>query len=50
MSGDADITQLQEKNQKLKIRVRRLSEEKANLFLIHHLMEVLIAGDDDSIR
>jgi len=45
MSSDAEIAQLQEKNQKLKKRIRSLSEEKANLFLIHHLMEVLIAGD-----
>jgi len=46
MTNETDITQLQEKNQKLKVRIRRLSEEKANLFLIHHLMEVLRAGDD----
>jgi len=46
MTKEADFIQLQEKNQKLKVRIHRLSEEKANLFLIHHLMEVLIAGDD----
>jgi len=46
MNSETDIIQLQEKNQDLKARVRRLSEEKANLFLIHHLMEVLRAGDD----
>jgi len=47
MSEEAGITQLQEKNQKLKARMRHLSEEKANLSLIHHLMEVLILADDN---
>jgi len=46
MSNETDIVQLQEKNQKLMARIRRLSEEKANLSLIHHLMEVLEANDD----
>ncbi len=45
MSEETDIIQLQEKNQKLKARMRHLSEEKANLSLIHHLMEVLILTD-----
>jgi len=46
MSCETDITQLKEKNQKLKARIIRLSEEKANLSLIHHLMEVLKPDDD----
>jgi len=47
MNSETDLVQLQEKNQKLKARIRRLSEEKANLSLIHHLMEGLILADDD---
>ncbi len=47
MSNETDLVQLQAKNQKLKARVRRLSEEKANLFLINHLMAGLILADDD---
>ena len=46
MNKAAEITLLQEKNQKLMSRIQRLAEEKANLFLIHHLMEVLNIGDD----
>jgi len=50
MSSESDILQLQDKNKKLKDRVRRLSEEKANLFLIHHLLETLNSdGDIDSM-
>lgn len=50
MSSETDLIQLQEKNKKLKARVRRLSEEKANLFLIHHLLETLNSdGDIDSM-
>jgi len=46
MSSETELTQLQEKNKKLQARVRRLSEEKANLYLTHHLMEMLIVGED----
>ena len=46
MNNDSDIVQLREKSQKQKVRIRRLSEEKANLFLIHHLLEILNIGED----
>jgi len=46
MSNETESVQLQEKIKKLQARVRRLSEEKANLYLTHHLMEILIVGED----
>jgi len=46
MSNETELVQLQEKNKKLQARIRRLSEEKANLYLTHHLMEILVIGED----
>ncbi len=46
MHSDSDYQQLLAKNQKLKAKVQRLSEEKSNLFLIHHLLETLKPSGD----
>jgi len=47
MNSETEITELQEKNKKLKNRIRHLAEDKANLSLIHHLIEGLILENDD---
>ncbi len=46
MISEADYLQLQEKNKKLQARVRRLSEDKANLFLIQNLLEKISPEGD----
>jgi len=48
MISEADYLQLQAQNKKLKARVRTLSEDKANLFLIQNLLEkIKPEGDID---
>lgn len=46
MIREADYLQLQAQNQKLQMRVRKLSEDKANLFLIQQLLEKISPEGD----
>ncbi len=46
MMAELSYQQLVEKNKQLENRAKRLSEDKANLFLIHHLLEMLTPEGD----